>query len=101
MKGLGRCENASAYTRPKTRGVLKALQWRSLLSSKDCASSLGESAADLCAQLNLHSFGDEAEMRDDDPAVASTVEELSVSDCDVIRILQKKEARTMGGTPSL
>ncbi|MGM0687341.1 MAG: hypothetical protein ACQET3_10260, partial [Promethearchaeati archaeon] len=39
----------------------------------------GESAAVRCVQLDLSSFGDEAGQSDNNPAVARTVEDLTVA----------------------
>ena len=73
---------------------------KSLLSSKGLVSGLGESAAVHRAQTSLLSFGDEVEMSDKDPAVARTVESLSVAGRDTPVVKQEKEARTVGGIPS-
>jgi len=62
--------------------------------------SSGESAAVHHAQTSLLSLGDEAEMGDNDPAVARTVKTLSVAGSDMPASRQEKEARSVGGIPS-
>ena len=73
---------------------------KSLLSSKDQTSGLGESAAVHFVQTDLIGFGDESKLRDNDPAVVKTVEKLSVTRSDVLVSVQEKEARSSGGIPS-
>jgi hypothetical protein len=78
----------------------KPSQGRSLLSEKDETSHLGESAAVHFALMSLLSFGDKSEKSDHDPAVASTMEILSVVGSDAPTIKQEKEARSSGGSLS-
>jgi hypothetical protein len=73
---------------------------RSLLSSKGLVSGLGESAAVHHAQTSLLNLGNGVEMVDKDPAVARTVESLSVAGSDTPVVKQEKEAMTVGGIPS-
>ena len=83
----------------KVRRVrLKALG-KSLLSKKELTSSSGESAAVHFVQSDPVSFSDEAGKSDNDPAVVSTVETLSVAGSDVLVFKQEKEARSSGGIP--
>jgi hypothetical protein len=51
-------------------------------------------------QSDLVSFSDETGESDNDPAVASTVETLSVVGSDVPTSTQEKETRSSGGIPS-
>ena len=74
-------------------------QGKSLLSSKEFTSGSGESAAVHYAQSCLLSFGDESVKSDDDPAVVSTVETLSVVGSDEPTSKQEKETRSSGGIP--
>ena len=98
MRELGKCDCIFVQSiLLKTLGRFKTSQRRLLLSSKDCVSNLGESAVVHHSQTVIFSFGDEAEKGENDPAVASTVEELSVNGQDTPIIQQKKEARTSGG----
>ncbi|MCK5238762.1 MAG: hypothetical protein KAR33_04385, partial [Candidatus Thorarchaeota archaeon] len=73
---------------------------KSLLSKKELTSGSRESAAVHHAQLSLSDFGDKVEMGDNDPAVGSTVEMLSVAGSDDSASVQEKEARSVGGFPS-
>jgi hypothetical protein len=57
----------------------------------------GESAAVDHAQTSLLGLGDEVKKGDDDPAVARTVERLSVARSDISAAVQEKEARSAGG----
>ena len=103
MIGLGKWVNAvsrSPRSLPKARGKTSSSRGRSLLSSKGPVLGLGESAAVHHAQTSLLSLGDEAEMSDKDPAVARTVESLSVAGSDTPVVKQEKEAMTVGGIPS-
>jgi hypothetical protein len=103
MIGLGKWVNAvsrSPRSLLKTRGKTNSSQGRSLLSSKGSVSGLGESAAVHHAQTSLLSLGDEVEMVDKDPAVARTVEILSVAGSDTPAVKQEKEAMTVRGIPS-
>ncbi|MFW9889924.1 MAG: hypothetical protein ACFFER_17210 [Candidatus Thorarchaeota archaeon] len=81
----------------KTLGRFKTAQRGLPLSSKDCVSNLGESAAVHHVRMGLLGFGDTTEMGENDPAVASTVERLSADGYDTSITQQKKEARTTGG----
>ena len=73
---------------------------KSLLSKKESSSDSGESAAVHFVQSDLACFSDGAGESDNDPAVASTVETLSVTGSDVPVVEQEKEARSSGGIPS-
>ncbi|MHA2301294.1 MAG: zinc ribbon domain-containing protein [Candidatus Thorarchaeota archaeon] len=102
VRGLGMWTRVLDKTR---RARLKARkknssQGKSLLSSKDSTSNLGESAAVHFVQSDLASFSDGANKSDDDPVVVSTVETLSVVESDDSTSIQKKEARSSGGIPS-
>ncbi len=102
MIGLGlwtRALDKARRVRPKTRKK-KPSQGKSLLSKEESASGSGESAAVHHAQMSLLSFSDDAGMGDDDPAVVSTVETLTVVGSDVPASVQEKEARSSGGIPS-
>ncbi len=102
VRGLGKWENsvqAGKRSRLKARKK-KPSQGKSLLSSKDQTSGLGESAAVHFVQSDLVSFSDEASKSDNDPAVENTVEALSVVGSDVSAIKQEKEARSSGGIHS-
>ncbi len=70
---------------------------KSLLSKKESTSGSGESAAVHFVQPDLTCFSDEAGESDKDPAVARTVETLSVVGLDVPASVQEKEARSSGG----
>jgi len=101
VKGLGKW--ADSLTRVKN-SQLKAKgrlsRGKSLLSEKSDISHSGESAAIHHAQTSLLSFGDRAEVGDNDPAVERTVETLTVAGSDTPAIRQEKEARSVGGMPS-
>ena len=86
--------------RLKARKKKPSSKGKSLLSKKEPSSSSGESAAVHFAQTSLHSFGDKVMMSDNDPAVANTVETLSVAGSDASAFKQEKEARSSGGIPS-
>ena len=90
------------HPRLKTRrkSTKKFSRGKSLLPKKEPTSDSGESAAVHHAQSSLLSFGDEAKMSDNDPAVVRTVENLSVAGNDDLEIQQEKEARSSGGIPS-
>jgi len=96
MKGLGKWASAVDTTRSAR---LKALG-KSLLSKKELPSGSGESAAVHFVQSDLASFSDGTIKSDNDPAVASTVETLSVAGSDAPAFKQEKEARSSGGIPS-
>ncbi len=76
-------------------------QGKSLLSEEEQSSGSGESAAVHSVQSDLLGFGDDSKMSDYDPAVARTVETLSVAGSDELASIQEKEARSSGGIPSL
>jgi hypothetical protein len=102
MRGLGKWANAvlrSTRSLPKAQGKVSS-RGRSLLSVRSGVSHSGESAAVHHAQTGLFSFGDEAEMGDNNPAVARTVKTLSVAGSDTSATRQEKEARSVGGIPS-
>ena len=82
------------------RGKKSSSRRKSLLSKKGVVSDPGESAAVHFVQTDLSDFGDKIEMSDNDPAVVRTVENLSVAGSDTPALVQKKETRTVGGTPS-
>ncbi|MDF1538661.1 MAG: hypothetical protein P1Q69_07145, partial [Candidatus Thorarchaeota archaeon] len=86
--------------RPKAQRK-KPSQGKSLLSKKELASGFGESAAVHHAQSSLSDFSDNIEMGDNDPTVVRTVENLSVTGSDESVSKQEKEARSVGGIPSL
>ena len=73
---------------------------KSSLSKKEPSSGSGESAAVHFVQSDLVSFSDGTGKSDDDPAVARTVEMLSVAGSDALAFKQEKEARSSGGIPS-
>ncbi len=98
-KGLGRWAVPERAPAPKARRKSSSKRKPSL-SSKGQASDLGESAAVHYVQSDLVSFGDETGKSDDDPAVARTVEALSVVGSDEPTAAQEKEARTTGGISS-
>ncbi|MBN2229870.1 MAG: hypothetical protein JW779_09790 [Candidatus Thorarchaeota archaeon] len=102
MKGLGlwtRTLDKTQRTRPKAQEKLPS-RGKSLLSIKGPLSSSGESAAVHFVQLNLTSYSDGAGMSDDDPAVESTVEMLTVAGSDDSALKQEKETRSVGGIPT-
>ncbi len=78
----------------------KPSQGKSLLSEEEPTSGSRESAAVHFVQSDLVSFSDETDESDDDPAVARTVETLSVVGSDVTTSTQEKEAKSSGGIPS-
>ncbi|MGY5855818.1 MAG: transposase [Candidatus Thorarchaeota archaeon] len=101
VRGLGKWETsvqAGKRSRLKARKK-KPSQGKSLLSKKEQKSGSGESAAVHFVQSDLSSFSDEAIESDDDPAVASTMENLSVVGSDAPTLKQEKEARSSGGIP--
>ncbi len=83
---------------PKARR--KSSKGKSLLSEKEQSSGSRESAAVHFVQSDLASISDETGESDDDPAVARTVENLTVAVSDDTASGQKKEARSSGGIPS-
>jgi hypothetical protein len=97
--GLGKWASAMARSkRPKAQG--RESRRKSLLPSKDQVSDPRESAAVHFVQKDLSSFGDNARVSDNDPAVVRTVERLSVAGSDAPARRQEKEARSVGGIPS-
>jgi len=78
----------------------KPSQGKSLLPEKEQTSSSGESAAVHFVQSDLVCFSDGTSECDNDPAVESTVETLSVAGSDTPVFIQEKEARSSGGIPS-
>jgi len=86
--------------RLKARKKRFSFKGKFLLSKKEQSSGSGESAAVHFVQSDLVSFGDKAKMSDNDPAVAKTVETLTVVGSDVPTSVQEKEARSSGGIPS-
>jgi len=102
VRGLGKWEDsvkAGKHSRLNARKK-KPSQGKSLLSSKDQTSGLGESAAVHFVQTDLFGFGDDSKMSDNDPAVEKTVKTLSVVGSDVPTLKQEKEARSSGGISS-
>jgi transposase len=102
VRGLGlwtRALERARRARPKAH-KRKPPDGKSLLSKKGTLSGPGESAAVHHAQTSLLDFSDGVGMGDDDPAVVTTVEILSVSGNDNPALLQEKEARSEGGIPS-
>ena len=100
MIGLGKWASAmarSARLKARRRSSQNSSRGKSSLPTKDQASGPGESAAVHSVQLDLSSFGDEAGVSDNDPAVVNAVEILSVAACDAPAERQGKEARTVGG----
>jgi len=83
--------------RPKARKKKPSSKGKSLLSKKESTSGSGESAAVHFVQSDLASFSDESIKSDNDPAVAKTVETLSVTGSDAPVLKQEKEARSSGG----
>ena len=101
MMGLGKWASAIARsTRLKARRKNSSSERMSSLPTKDQTSGPRESAAVHFVRLDLSSFGDEAGVSDNDPAVANAVEKLSVVGRDAPVTRQEKEARTVGGIPS-
>jgi len=99
VRGLGKWENsvqAGKRSRLQARKK-KPSRGKSLLSSKDQTSGLGESAAVHFVQTDLAGFSDETDESDNDPAVGSAMEALSVAGSDVPESAQEKEARSSGG----
>ncbi len=98
-KGLGRWAFPERAPAPKA-GRKSSSKRKPSLSKKEPTSGSGESAAVHFVQSDLVSFSDEAIESDNDPAVASTVEILSVAGSDAPAYKQEKEARPSGGIPS-
>jgi transposase len=105
VRGLGKWASAvesarSARLKARRKDSKKSSIGKSLLSRKGPTSGPGESAAFHFVQSELLGFGDDTKMSDDDPAVASTMETLSVVGSDVPTSTQEKEARSSGRIPS-
>ena len=101
MRGLGmwtRALDKARRARLKTRR--KSSRGKSLLSEREQTSGSGESAAVHVVQSDLTSFSDGTGESDNDPAVVSTVETLSVVGSDAPAKRQEKDARSSGGIPS-
>ncbi len=86
--------------RLKARKKKPSSKGKSLLSNRESTSGSGESAAVHFTQSSFLSFGNKVMMSDNDPAVAKTVETLSVAGSDALAPRQEKEARSSGGIPS-
>ncbi len=102
VRGLGlwtRALDRARHARLKAQKKMSSLG-KSLLSVKEQTSGSGEPAAVHFVQTDLASFSNETGESDDDPAVVSTVEILSVAGSDAPAIKQEKEARSSGGIPS-
>ena len=98
MIGLGKwSETAQVGNKPQLKARRKFSRGKFLLSMKELSSGFGESAAVHQAQASLPSFSDDVEKGDYDPAVAKTVETLSVVGSDTSIFVQEKEARSIGG----
>ncbi len=102
MRGLCKWTNEVERNRSARLKAQKRMpsQGMSLLTIKELTSGSGESAAVHSVQSDPARFGDEPSRSDNDPAVARTVEMLSVAGSDVPAQTQEKEARTTGGIPS-
>jgi IS605 OrfB family transposase len=99
-KGLGRWLVPERTPAPKAERKKASSKQKSSLFQNDSVSSQKESAAVHQVQLGLLSFGDEAELGDQDHAVGKDAEMLTVTGTDTTRVRQEKEARTVGGIPS-
>ncbi len=102
MIGLGKWASAVDTVRSARLKARKKIpsQGKSLLSKKEQSSGSGESAAVHFVQSDLVSFSDGTIRSDNDPAVANTVETLSVAGSDTSAVQQEKEAWSLGGIPS-
>jgi len=106
VRGLGLWTRAVVRGTTNRRARLKARKkkssskGKSSLSKKEPASGSGESAAVHFVQSDLVSFSDGTRKSDNDPAVVSTVETLTVAGSDTSAFKQEKEARSSGGIPS-
>ena len=103
VRGLGKWESAVArnlQSKAHKKSLKRPSFGKSLLSKSEPSSGSGESAAVHFVQSNLTSFSDGAGVSDNDPAVANTVETLSVAGSDDLAVRQEKEARSGGGIPS-
>ena len=101
MIGLSLCTRTlDSVRRARLKARWKFSRGKSLLSKRELTSGSGESAAVHHTQMSLLGFSDDVKRCDDDPAVARTVETLSVVGRDVPTSTQEKEARSSGGIPS-
>jgi transposase len=102
VRGLGKWEDSiqrGENPRLKTPRK-KPSNGKFLLSRREQAFSSRESAAVRYVQMDLGSFSNETHENDNDPAVASTVEDPSVAGSDAPAPRQEEETRSMGGIPS-
>jgi len=99
-KGLGRWAVPERTPAPKAGRKRTSSKRKPLHSKERASSSSGVSAAVHHAQTSVFNLSDGIEDDDDDPAVARTVERLSVVGCDVPTIGQEKKTRSGGGIPS-
>ena len=101
MKGLGLWTRVlDKAQRARLKDQRKSSRGKSLLSEKEPTSGSGESAAVHVVHSDLASSSYGTRESDNDPAVASTVEMLSVAGSDAPVFEQEKEARSSGGIPS-
>jgi hypothetical protein len=103
VRGLGKwADSVEAGERLLLKAAGKTLSSRrmSLLFKRSDVSHSEESAAVHHVQTDNLSFGDESEIGDNDPAVARTVENLSVVGHDTPTSRQEKEVRTVRGMQS-
>ncbi len=105
MKRLGMWTRAldnarRAQLKAHRKSSNKSSKGKSSLSKKELTSGSGESVAVHFVRLDLVNPSDEIDESDNDPAVVSTVETLSVTGCDAPVLKQEKEARSSGGIPS-
>ncbi len=103
MRGLGKWVSAiarNARLKARRKSSQKSSRGKSSLPTRDQTLGPGESAAVHYVQLDLFSFGDEAGVSDDDPAVVRAVERLSVAGTDAPATRQEKETRAVGGISS-
>ncbi len=104
VRGLGLWTRAvvprTTNRRARPKALKKSSKGKSLLSKMESTSCSGESAAVHFVQSDLASFSDVTGESDNDPAVESTVETLSVTGSDVLVSKQEKEARSSGGIQS-
>ena len=102
VRGLGlwtRALEKAQRARPKAQKKTPS-RGKSLLSTREPSSGSRESAAVHLVQSNLLSFSDDVGVGDDDPAVGSTVRNLSATGSDDPVLEQEKETRSVGGIPS-
>ena len=101
MKGLGMwTRTLDKARRARLKARRKSSRGKSLLSKKESTSGSGESAAVHFVQTDLASFSNETIESDNDPAVARTVETLSVAGSETPASVQENEAWPSGGIPS-